>query len=355
MHLRRLISSHALVSLLSLAAVACDGARGGPATPFRGVVLSPPIDKPDLVLEDVDGKPFNLRLATAGKVTLLFFGYTHCPDVCPLHAANVAAVLRKLPFEERDQIRFVFVTTDPERDTAERLRTWLGAFDPSFIGLRGPIEQITGIQTGLRMAAPQREAAPSDTGGYLVSHSAQVLAFGKDGLARLEYPFGIRQEDWAHDLPRLARGETPTEATSDSAGEPRAAAPQPIETGPAVMPRPVSLAEAAVYLTLRNLPAGDTLIQAWSPAAGDVTVHESHRTGNVVHMTPLERVVVPPTGVLEFAPGKLHLMAVALGQQPVVGQSFPISLRFAKAGDLVFAALVVEYADVERLLAPAGR
>src|SRR5688572_22956637 len=108
-----------LFCLLFVFAGACrrDAAPARDAgSEFRGVVLSTPVDKPDFTLTDFNGEPYNFRLKTAGKVALLFFGYTHCPDVCPLHAANIAAVLKQLPFEMRDSIRFVFVTTDPERD-----------------------------------------------------------------------------------------------------------------------------------------------------------------------------------------------------------------------------------------------
>ncbi|MFN8580421.1 MAG: SCO family protein [Gemmatimonadaceae bacterium] len=117
------------------AAASCTGngaAERSGMTGFRGVSLSNPITKPSFVLTGTNGQPWDFARETEGKVALLFFGYTHCPDVCPLHMANIAAVLKKMPFEQRDLIRVVFVTTDPARDTPERLKEWLGAIDPTF-------------------------------------------------------------------------------------------------------------------------------------------------------------------------------------------------------------------------------
>ncbi|HJU73814.1 MAG TPA: SCO family protein, partial [Gemmatimonadaceae bacterium] len=155
------------------------------------------------VLSRSDGTPYDFVRETDGKVALLFFGYTNCPDVCPLHMANIAAVLAKMPWEERNAVRVVFVTTDPERDTPERLQRWLGAFDPAFVGLHGPRASVAQLERSLGLSPAVRG---SDTAGsYSVSHAAQVIAFGRDNIARVAYPFGTRQEDWAHDLPRLVR------------------------------------------------------------------------------------------------------------------------------------------------------
>lgn len=213
-----------LAPLFTIAAVlvsACSGvssdrksAAASADSGFRGVVTAPAREKPDFTFVDQNGVPFNFRLATAGKVTLLFFGYTHCPDICPVHVANIAAVLRKLPPETRDAIRLVFVTTDPARDTAARLKEWLGQFDPSFIGLRATQEEVNRILLILQMPPIQHDTQPMGAPDYAVGHTAQVLAFGLDGYSHLEYPFGIRQDDWAHDLPKLARGDRPDGATS---------------------------------------------------------------------------------------------------------------------------------------------
>ncbi len=167
---------------------------------YRGIALAEPIQRPDFTLTDTEGRPFEFGEETEGFVTLLFFGYTHCPDICPVHMANIASVLSDLPLPVRSAIKTVFVSTDPERDSAARIREWLGSFDRSFIGLRGDLEKVNEIQRQLRLAPAVRM---DETMDYAVGHASQVLAFGADGPARLSYPSGTRQADWAHDLPRL--------------------------------------------------------------------------------------------------------------------------------------------------------
>lgn len=169
---------------------------------LRGRVLPGPIPKPDLVLTDGHGQRFDLRRETDGYLTLLFFGYTWCPDICPVHMANLAAVMKTLRPTVRERIRVVFVTTDPDRDTPERLGTWLANFDPTFIGLTGDTAVVNEAQRALYLPLPQI-GEPDSTGAYLVGHAAAILAFTPDNQARAMYPFGIRQADWAHDLPKL--------------------------------------------------------------------------------------------------------------------------------------------------------
>lgn len=197
---------------LAVAAAAC-GAEGGSSraearereTGFRGIVLPEPPRMPDVVLTDTEGEAYDLRQRTRGSVTLLFFGYTHCPDVCPVQMTNLAAVLDELRPSERNRIQVVFVSTDPERDSAERLRSWLDRRDSTFVGLRGPMETVNEAQRRLGLAPAARQGETESGDGYLVGHASQVLAFTPDGRARLAYPFGTRQVDWVHDLPILVR------------------------------------------------------------------------------------------------------------------------------------------------------
>jgi protein SCO1/2 len=169
---------------------------------YRGRLLQQPREKVDFSLQDTKGETFNFREQTDGYVTLLFFGYTHCPDVCPIHMANIAAVLKDYPYDLRQQFKVVFVTTDPERDTPQRMRQWLDNFDPTFIGLWGDHEKVNEIATSLGL--PPSVILESEGGDYTVGHSAHVMVFTKDNLSHLLYPFGTRQADWAHDLPGLA-------------------------------------------------------------------------------------------------------------------------------------------------------
>lgn len=174
---------------------------------LRGVIQSPPQAKPDLVLTTTQGKPFDLRRETKGFLTLVFFGYTNCPDVCPVHAANISKVLQSLPNEVSAKVRFIFITTDPERDTPEVLGKWLAAFDPAFIGLTGTKEQIALAQRMAQVMPAIREVPDSTKpSAYFVGHAGQVIAFTSDDLAHIVYPFGVRQLDWANDIPILVNG-----------------------------------------------------------------------------------------------------------------------------------------------------
>jgi protein SCO1/2 len=189
-------------AVLSLSGCGVSAEGGGAA--YRGAMLAHAIPRPGFTLTDTHGQPFDFRAKTDDTVTLLFFGYLNCPDVCPVHMTNIASVMRGLPFDVTRKMRVVFITTDPERDTPEKLQAWLGNFDPSFIGLRGTPEQVKAIEKSVNVA-PAAAAEPDSSGSYEVGHAAQVIAFTPDDSAHVVYPFGTRQADWVHDLPLLAQ------------------------------------------------------------------------------------------------------------------------------------------------------
>ena len=193
--------------LLGATLSACAKPAGPPKlTELRGPRLERGMPKPDFVLQRVDGTPFDFRQATRNTVTLLFFGYRNCPDVCPLHLANMAWALRTLPDVERQRVRVVFVTTDPARDTPDELENWLSHFDPSFIGLTGQPAQIEAAQRSLGMTPAIQEGELPKGGGYGITHMSQIWAFTPDDSAHVIYPFGVKREDLAADLKILVRG-----------------------------------------------------------------------------------------------------------------------------------------------------
>jgi len=190
-----------------LACGTTDGAidRSEGAEGLRGTEVEPPYEAADFSLTDTGGEPFDFRSETMGSLTLLFFGYTHCPDICPVQLSILDAALTNLSYGERERIEVVFVTTDPARDTPERLRAWLDRFDRSFVGLVGDLERINEIQTELELPAavidpPHDPKTPDD---YFVGHATPIVAITGDGQVRAFYPSGTRQADWQHDLPLL--------------------------------------------------------------------------------------------------------------------------------------------------------
>ncbi|MFR0358681.1 SCO family protein [Streptomyces sediminimaris] len=172
-------------------------------------VLDQPFEKPDLVLTDTQGKKYDLRKQTAGRPTLVYFGYTHCPDVCPLTMNNIAVAKKALPRAEQDKLRVVFVTTDPQRDTPSELGKWLRGIDPQFVGLTG---DFATIQAGARTLGISIEPTHKDkkTGKTVSVHGTQVIAFSpKTDGGYVLYGEDATVDDYTKDLPKLIKGENP--------------------------------------------------------------------------------------------------------------------------------------------------
>jgi protein SCO1/2 len=174
---------------------------------YRGGLVAPPLAKPRFVLTDTAGAPFDFWKSTQGSVTLLFFGYTYCPDQCPMHMANISAALKTVPAGIADQVKLVFVTTDPARDVPAVLRRWLDHFDHRFTGLTGTEAAIEAVQKSA--GVPPAQKAGFSTGNYAIAHANFVLAYTKDNLAHVIYPGGVSTDDWAHDLPLLLKETWP--------------------------------------------------------------------------------------------------------------------------------------------------
>lgn len=148
------------------------------------IVLPRTVDKPSVPLIDTAGRPFDLAAATAGRLTLVYFGYTHCPDVCPVNMALAADAIARLPPAQRRQVTVVFVTTDPARDTPTIMRAWLNHFDPSFIGLTGTPTQIHQAEQQVAMPLSYADSIPG--GSYQIVHAGYTLVYSPSGTAHLQ-------------------------------------------------------------------------------------------------------------------------------------------------------------------------
>ena len=189
----------ALISALAL--VACSPAV--PTGQLQGVVIENPTAKPDFTLTDTEGNPYDFAAETEGKVALLYFGYTTCPDICPVHMAQIAEVIEQFPSLARE-IQVVFVTVDPDRDPPDKLADYLPTFHPSFVGLTGTPEELEAAQKAPNVPVATFEGEPPD---YAVNHAAWVIAYAPDGLNHSIYPSGTRQSQWNNDLRILAEIE----------------------------------------------------------------------------------------------------------------------------------------------------
>jgi protein SCO1/2 len=171
-----------------------------PGGTYSGLGLDPPQPRPQFTLTDTAGSTFRFGAETAGKPTLLFFGYTTCPDVCPTTLADIANALHQVPEAVRQATRVVFVTTDVKHDTAPVLKSYLAKFDPGlpnrFIGLRGSQAEVDAAQVAAHVTLAEDEGR---------THSSEVLLYGTDDYARVAFLQSTHQaEQVAHDLPLVA-------------------------------------------------------------------------------------------------------------------------------------------------------
>ncbi len=199
------VAAAAAVALLA----ACSSSGGGPAPgpselidntgsgPYQGFGLVPPRPRPEFTLTDTAGKPYSFGARTHGRTTLLYFGYTSCPDICPATMADISDALRTLPAAEQRQVSVVFISTDVKHDTGAVIAQWLKNFDlgakASFVGLRGTQGQIDAAQAAAHVTI-------AEDGGQ--THSTQVLLYSPDDYARDSFIYNnsLEQGQMAHDL-----------------------------------------------------------------------------------------------------------------------------------------------------------
>ncbi len=192
---------------MALAVVLAGCGSGSPEEgDVHGAVLTEPYSVPDTDLTDTEGKSFSLAADTDKRLTLVFFGYTHCPDICQTVMANVAAGLTRLDDADRDEVDVVFVTTDPARDDEQVLREYLDRFDPTFRGLTGDLDTITEIGTTLGVAVEEGEKLPS--GGYEVTHGTQVIGVDSDDSAPIVWLQDTSAAEFADDVHLLLTGDS---------------------------------------------------------------------------------------------------------------------------------------------------
>jgi protein SCO1/2 len=195
-----------LVAGLMLGLLAACDRPGGNASreSFKAVDITGAEYARELSLTDADGQRRTLA-DFKGKVTLVFFGYTQCPDVCPTTLGELAAVKRDLG-KDGERLQGVFVSVDPQRDTPQVLKAYVGAFDPSFVGLRGTEEETQAAARNFKVFYAR---VPGKTeGSYTVDHTAGTYVFDAQGRVRLFVRYGSGAEALRHDL-KLLLAENP--------------------------------------------------------------------------------------------------------------------------------------------------
>ncbi len=195
---RRALAAALLPAALLLTACGGDDAQ------LTGAVLDQPYVVPATPLTDTDGASYSLADDTDKRLTLVFFGYTHCPDVCQVVLSTLASAITRLDDADKEQVDVVFVTTDPERDTERVLRNYLDRFNRGFIGLTGPLDSIIAVGKDLAVAVEQGHQLPS--GGYDVTHGTSVLGIDGDDEVPILWTQGTSATQFASDVHQLLEG-----------------------------------------------------------------------------------------------------------------------------------------------------
>jgi protein SCO1/2 len=193
---RRTLGTVALLGLLT----ACGGGATGSSGTMEltGTPLDPPAQVIATPLVDTAGEPYSLVEDTDKDLTLVFFGYTNCPDICGQVMATLAGTLARLDDGEKERLDVVFVTTDPARDDEAVVADYVSAFDPSIIGLTGELDDIVEVGKSLYVGVEQGEKLPS--GGYDVTHGTRVMAIDADDQTPIMWDHDVSQAQLAQDV-----------------------------------------------------------------------------------------------------------------------------------------------------------
>lgn len=189
-----------LISFLLIGTVAAGAYLFSEPAGFRGTTYAEPYPvAPEIELSRADGSLFRLS-DLRGKVVMLFFGYTSCPDVCPITMGELNHAMQKIG-DRAGQVQVLYVTVDPERDTPDAVQKYVNHFNPTFIGLSGSEAELAKVWNDYGVF---REIVESTSAmGYLVNHTARVTVIDQEGNMRLSYPFDAPVEDMVHDLKLL--------------------------------------------------------------------------------------------------------------------------------------------------------
>ena len=168
---------------------------------FHGTVIQSPNPSFDFTLTSADG---NITLSDyRGKIVLIYFGYSFCPDICPATLANVAQALRNMSESQAKDVQLIMVSLDPARDTPEKLAEYVAHFHPSFIGATGSDETLTEVTSLYGIFYEKHES--DSAGGYLIDHTATLLVIDREGYLKLVFPFGVTVDEIADDLKYMLR------------------------------------------------------------------------------------------------------------------------------------------------------
>ncbi len=189
-----------LCALCAMFVTAC-GPGAEPTAEFSGTIVKSPraVDATELV--GPDGTPFGLASDLQVPLTLVFFGYTNCPDICGQVMQTLATTMTRLSEEDRADVAVIFVTTDPARDTTDVVNEYVARYDPGFLGLTGDLADIVTVGHSLGVSVDRGETLPS--GGYDITHGTQIHALEPDGSSSVFWSESVSQSELATDIHTL--------------------------------------------------------------------------------------------------------------------------------------------------------
>lgn len=197
----RILTLRTCVAALAALAVGLSLSGCKPAS-FHGTAYEPPAKAPAVNLKTATGEDFSLA-NQKGSVVLLFFGYTHCPDICPTTLSDWERIKAGLG-RDASRVRFVFISVDPARDDPATLKRYVSRFDPDFIAATGDTATLARIEKSFHVESSREKS--NSASGYVVTHPSQTFVVGRNGDLRLLYSFGMPTNDVVSDIRQLLRG-----------------------------------------------------------------------------------------------------------------------------------------------------
>lgn len=300
-----------------------------------------PFTIPAQTLTAHTGEPFDLRAGTTGRFALLFFGYTYCPDICPIQVATANAAVERLSEEEQARVVQLFVTMDPQRDSPERLSEWLGAVQSPAIGLRGStteLEKLLGEMGFVMPPMSSRQLLPGGTAeDYLVPHPTSLFLITPDGLGRFQYPHErATPTEIAEDLRRLMKLDWPNASIVVAS----------ISITNARIPESPTGERLAVYAEIENRGKDDTLVSIRAGIADEGSLHQMEMSEGMMTMRPTPSLDLPAGTTLSLRTGGAHGMLEGLREVPEAGDLVDVTFVFESGTEVLVSVPVVSLADL---------
>lgn len=276
-----------------------------------------------------------------GKVVMMSFGFTSCPDICPVTLSKQKYLMKQLG-EDASELQNILITIDPKRDTPDTLKNYLAYFDASFMGLTGTLDEIKSVARQYHSSFKRHEIQSSEN--YIFGHTVSVFLIDQQGRLRGHYKIEKEFDKLLADTRQLIESKPMHHPAAPQAND--SAQPNITIEGAWVRALPSIAKNSVAYMTIKNNgESDDRLLSVHSPLATSVEVHDYFTENGMQVMRPVHEPVIPAQGSLLIKPSGLHIMLFDIADAPKVGSQVALTLKFENAGD------VKVYADVKDAVA----